>query len=222
ANGKVDREALAALADQDLAARQVNLGSPRDHIELALYQIWKSLLLAPQIGIRDNFFNVGGTSIAAIKMASQIGQAFSIEVPVRVIMAHPTIEALGGWLRSGASLTAAQGNLIEFRRGDGQRNVVCIHPAGGTAFCYLSLAKVLPEQVGVYGVQSPGLNPGESTEPTVEAMAEAYLRLIEPLTSQPLILTGLSFGGLVAYEMARRLTAAGHRRVTLVLLDTQG
>ncbi|MFW9338807.1 phosphopantetheine-binding protein, partial [Glaesserella parasuis] len=95
ANGKVDRDALAALADQDLAARQVNLGSPRDHIELALYQIWKSLLLAPQIGIRDNFFNVGGTSIAAIKMAYQIGQTFAVDVPVRVIMAHPTIEALG-------------------------------------------------------------------------------------------------------------------------------
>ncbi len=51
----------------------------------------------PQIGIRDNFFNVGGTSIAAIKMAYEIGRAFSVEVPVRVILGHPTIEALGGW-----------------------------------------------------------------------------------------------------------------------------
>ncbi|WP_116829127.1 non-ribosomal peptide synthetase [Pseudomonas syringae] len=221
-NGKVDRAALAAQADQDLADRQVNLGSPRDHIELTLYQIWKDLLLVPQIGIRDNFFNVGGTSIAAIKMAYEIGRAFSVEVPVRVILGHPTIEALGGWLRTGASLAAAQDNLIEFRRGAGQRNVVCIHPAGGTAFCYLSLAKELPDSIGVYGVQSPGLNPGESTEPSVEAMADAYLRRIAALTSQPLVLTGLSFGGLVAYEMARRLTAAGHRQVTVVLLDTQG
>ena len=222
ANGKVDRVALTALADQDLANRQVNLSSPRDHIELTLYQIWKSLLLAPQIGIRDNFFNVGGTSIAAIKMAHAIGEAFAVDVPIRVVIGHPTIEALGGWLRAGASPAAAQSNLIEFRRGAGQRNVVCIHPAGGTAFCYLSLAKVLPDSVGVYGVQSPGLNPGEATEPTVEAMAEAYLRLIEPLSAQPLVLTGLSFGGLVAYEMARRLTAAGKRQVTVVLLDTQG
>ncbi|MBV4477560.1 non-ribosomal peptide synthetase [Pseudomonas botevensis] len=222
ANGKVDRAALTALADQQMANRQVNLSSPRDHIELALYQIWKSLLLAPQIGIRDNFFNVGGTSIAAIKMAHEISRMFAVEVPVRVVLSYPTIEALGGWLRVGANPAVAQGNLIEFRRGAGRSNVVCIHPAGGTAFCYLSLAKVLPDGIGVYGVQSPGLNPGESTEPTVEAMAEAYLRLIEPLTAQPLILTGLSFGGLVAYEMARLLTAAGHLQVTVVLLDTQG
>ncbi len=222
ANGKIDRDALRAMADHDLANRQVNLSSPRDHIELALYQIWKGLLLASQIGIRDNFFNVGGTSIAAIKMAHQVREVFGIELPIRVVIGHPTIEALGGWIRSGAGPTTAQGSLIEFRRGAGQRNVVCIHPAGGTAFCYLSLAKVLDESVGVYGVQSPGLNPGETTEPTVEAMAIAYMRLIEPLLAQPLILTGLSFGGLVAYEMARRLTAAGYRQVTVVLLDTQG
>lgn len=222
ANGKVDRSALAAQADADLANHQVNLASPRDHIELALYGIWKDLLLAPQIGIRDNFFSVGGTSIAAIKMAHRIGQAFSVEVPVRVVLSHPTIEALGGWLRAGATPPAAQSNLIEFRPGQGGASVVCIHPAGGTAFCYLSLAKVLPQAVGVYGVQAPGLNPGEATEPTVEAMAEAYLRLIEPLTGKPLVLTGLSFGGLVAYEMARRLEAAGRAQVSLVLLDTRG
>lgn len=222
ANGKVDRAALSALADQEMANRQVNLSSPRDHIELALYQIWKSLLLAPQIGIRDNFFSVGGTSIAAIKMAHEIGRTFSVQVPVRVVLGYPTIEALGGWLRVGANPAAAQSNLIEFRRGVGRHNVVCIHPAGGTAFCYLSLAKVLPDSVGVYGVQAPGLNPGEHPEPTVEAMADAYLRLIDPLVGQPLVLTGLSFGGLVAYEMARRLAAAGQRQVTVVLLDTQG
>lgn len=53
-------------------------------------------------------------------------------------------------------------------------------------------------------------------------MAEAYLRLIEPLLARPLVLTGLSFGGLVAYEMARRLRAAGRGQVSVVLLDTQG
>ncbi|WP_263262415.1 amino acid adenylation domain-containing protein [Pseudomonas sp. RIT-PI-S] len=221
-NGKVDRTALAALAEQDQANRPVNLASPRDHIELTLYGIWKELLLAPQIGIRDNFFSVGGTSIAAIKMAHHIGQAFAVQMPVRVVLSHPTIEALGGWLRAGARPPAAHSNLIEFRAGGNGPAVVCIHPAGGTAFCYLSLAKVLPESAGVYGVQAPGLNPGEATEPTVEAMAAAYLRLIEPLLGRPLVLTGLSFGGLVAYEMARRLNAAGYPRLSLVLLDTRG
>jgi thioesterase domain-containing protein len=101
--------------------------------------------------------------------------------------------------------------------------VVCVHPAGGTAFCYLSLAKVLPTDYGVYGIQSPGVNPGESFLPTVEAMAESYLELISPyLDGGPLVLTGLSYGGSVAYEMGRRLALAGHSGVSVLLLDTQG
>jgi thioesterase domain-containing protein len=141
---------------------------------------------------------------------------------VREIISHPTIEALGGRIRQGVGPAAPQGNLITFRQGEERRNVVCIHPAGGTAFCYLSLAKALPEGYGVYGIQSPGVNPGEAFLPTVEAMAESYLERIEPLLDAPLVITGLSFGGLVAYEMARLLHRDGRRQVSAVLLDTQG
>ncbi|MDQ1722639.1 MAG: hypothetical protein QOI26_2373 [Pseudonocardiales bacterium] len=234
ANGKLDRAALLrqALADGPM---QVNQASPRDHVELTLYKIWARLLLQPDIGIRDSFFDVGGSSISAIKLAHAINEAFGQRLPIQEIVAHPSIEALGARLRRGSG--GPPGNLIEFRVGEprpggprpgasesseARRRVVCVHPAGGTAFCYLSLAKVLPAACGIYGIQSPGVNPGEAFLPTVEAMAEAYLRLIEPLLDGPLVLTGLSYGGLVAYEMGRRLAVAGNTRVSVVLLDTQG
>lgn len=220
-NGKLDRAALLERARTDSPV-QVNQASPRDLVELTLYQIWEGLLLRPEIGIRDNFFDIGGSSISAIKMAHAVREAFGETLPIRDIMLHPTIEALGGRLRQGASgQPQPADNLIEFRKGDGHRRVVCVHPAGGTAFCYLSLAKALPEDCGVYGIQSPGVNPGEAFLPTVEAMAEAYLRLIEPLTDGPLVLTGLSYGGLVAHEMGRRLAETGHTGLSVVLLDTQ-
>ncbi|MET9450561.1 non-ribosomal peptide synthetase [Streptomyces cinerochromogenes] len=220
-NGKLDREALLRRARTAGPAAQVNTSAPRDHVELALYRIWKGLLLHPDIGIRDDFFDIGGTSISAVKLAHAVRETFGVPLPVRDVMLHPTIEALGGRLRQG---TAAQppGSLIAFREGDGRRRVVCVHPGGGTAFCYLPLARALPEDCGVYGVQSPGLNPGETFLPTVEAMAEHYLRLIAPLLDGPLVLTGLSFGGLVAHEMGRRLALAGHTALSVVLLDTHG
>ncbi|MEO6504016.1 MAG: alpha/beta fold hydrolase, partial [Jatrophihabitantaceae bacterium] len=223
ANGKLDRAALLrqALADGPL---QVNQASPRDHVELALYKIWERLLVQPDIGIRDSFFDVGGSSISAIKLAHAINEEFGQRLPISEIVAHPSIEALAARLRRGSG--GPPGNLIEFRPGgadpDERRRVVCVHPAGGTAFCYLSLAKVLPASYGVYGIQSPGVNPGEAFLPTVEAMAEAYLRLIEPMLDGPLVLTGLSYGGLVAYEMGRRLALAGNEHVSVLLLDTQG
>ncbi|MFI6473593.1 amino acid adenylation domain-containing protein [Streptomyces sp. NPDC050516] len=218
-NGKLDRTALLELAHAG-GPTQVNGASPRDHIELTLYQIWQRLLLQAEIGIGDNFFDIGGSSISAIKLAHAIREAFGETLPVRDILQHPTIEALGGRLREGVT-GPPPSNLIEFRAGDGAGRVVCVHPAGGTAFCYLSLAKSLPGSNGAYGIQSPGANPGEAFLPTVEAMAEEYLRLIEPLADGPLVLTGLSYGGLIAHEMGRRLALAGHTELSVVLLDTQ-
>ncbi|WP_425471723.1 non-ribosomal peptide synthetase [Streptomyces cadmiisoli] len=218
-SGKVDRAELLRLA-RERSSTQVNTTSPRDHVEHALYRIWHGILLHRDIGVRDNFFDLGGTSLSAIKMAYEVSETFGRQLPVAEVMLRPTIESLGALLREDA-VRRAPGSLIQFRRGTGPR-AVCVHPAGGTAFCYLPLAAHLPERAGFHGIQSPGVNPGEEVLPSVEAMAEAYLRLLGPIDDQePLVLTGLSYGGLVAHEMGRRLSLAGHRDVSVVLLDTQ-
>ncbi|MGW4058156.1 non-ribosomal peptide synthetase [Amycolatopsis sp. NPDC004747] len=215
-SGKLDRDAVLARA-RSSAPAAVNTTAPRDHVELALLKIWRDLLLHPAIGVSDGFFDVGGTSISAIKLAHAIGAEFGRELPIRDVILHPTIEAQAALLR--ADRPPESGSLIEFRRGDGDARVVCVHPAGGTAFCYLPLSAALPEDAGVLGIQSPGLNPGEEPLPSVEAMAEEYLRLVGPRPGETLVLCGLSYGGLVAYEMGRRL-AEHHPRVSVVLLDT--
>ncbi|MFI8008252.1 amino acid adenylation domain-containing protein [Streptomyces sp. NPDC086010] len=217
-SGKVDRAALLALA-HERTTTQVNTASPRDHVEHSLYRIWRKVLLHPEIGVRDDFFDVGGTSLSAIKMAHAVTEAFGRHLPVAEVMTRPTIEALAALLREdGAGSTP--GSLIEFRAGAGPR-VVCVHPAGGTAFCYLTLAEHLPPEAGLYGIQSPGVNPGEDVLPTVEAMAEEYLRLLGPMDDGPVVLTGLSYGGLVAHRMGEILGRSGRCDVSVVLLDTQ-
>ncbi|WP_326950325.1 amino acid adenylation domain-containing protein [Amycolatopsis sp. NBC_01307] len=214
-SGKLDRDALLAHA-RDTAPAVVNTAAPRDHVELALLRIWRSLLLHPAIGISDDFFDVGGTSISAIKLAHAVGEEFGRELPIRDVIVHPTIEAQAALLR--ADSPPSGGSLIEFRRGAGHQRVVCVHPAGGTAFCYLPLSALLPDDTGVLGIQSSGLNPGEEALPSVEAMAAEYLRLVDPRPDESLVLCGLSYGGLIAHEMGRQL--AGHPRVSVVLLDT--
>ncbi|MFI1487475.1 amino acid adenylation domain-containing protein [Streptomyces sp. NPDC020747] len=223
-SGKVDRtEVLRAVAGT--RAGPVNTAAPRDHVELALYRVWRGVLLHPDIGVSDNFFELGGTSISAIKMASAVQEELGVALPVRDVMLHPTIEALAERVRGDVgdtSQSAEPGSLVEFRAGDERQRVVCVHPAGGTAFCYLPLSAELADDIGVVGLQAPGINPGESTLPGVEAMAEEYLRLVRPRADEALVLCGLSYGGLIAYEMGRRLVAAGHERVSVVLLDTHG
>ncbi|WP_258566218.1 amino acid adenylation domain-containing protein [Streptomyces parvulus] len=220
-NGKVDRAVVLKRADE--APDQVNTAAPRDSVEMAVYRIWRELLLHPAIGITDDFFALGGTSISAIKVAHAIRERFGRAIPVREIMLHPTIEALAARLRDGDAHGAgpAEGNsLVELRPGTGPR-VICVHPAGGTAFCYLPLAAALPGDVNVLGLQAPGIEPGETTLPSIEAMAATYARLVAPRPGEALVLCGLSFGGLIAHEMGRLFAAGGHP-TSVVLLDTHG
>ncbi|WTL49932.1 amino acid adenylation domain-containing protein [Streptomyces sp. NBC_01497] len=217
-SGKLDRAALLALAPA-APSGQVNTASPRDHTEMALHRIWSRVLLHPSIGVCDNFFDIGGTSLSAIKMTHAVREEFGVRLPVQDVLRHPTLEAFAAHVRRG-SAGARSGSLVEFRAGDGRQRVVCVHPAGGTAFCYLSLASALPGHIGVSGIQSPGIEAGEEALPSVRAMAEAYLRLVAPEPGESLVLCGLSYGGLVAHEMGRLLADAGHERLTVVLLDT--
>ncbi|MFD7815703.1 amino acid adenylation domain-containing protein [Streptomyces sp. NPDC059785] len=223
-SGKVDRPAVLRATAAARSGR-VNTATPRDHVEMTLYRIWRRVLLHPDVGIGDNFFELGGTSISAIKMASAVQEELGVPLPVRDVMLHPTIEALAERVRgngAGAPPSAESSSLVQFRAACARRRVVCVHPAGGTAFCYLPLSTALPDDVGVVGLQAPGINPGESLLPGVEAMAQEYLRLVAPRPDEALVLTGLSYGGLIAYEMGRRLVAAGHETVSVVLLDTHG
>jgi amino acid adenylation domain-containing protein len=218
-SGKLDRDALLAQARAECQAA-VNTESPRDHVEMTLYRLWSGVLQHPHIGISDNFFEIGGTSVLAVKLASAIEQEFRRELPIRELMLRPTIEHLAVTLRADRGVSDEE-PVIEFRAGNGRERVVCVHPAGGTAFCYLPLSPLLPERVGVVGVQSPGVNPGGTMAATVEEMARAYLEKIRPRPDEALVICGLSFGAVVAYEMARQLAAARHARLSAVLLDAR-
>lgn len=217
--GKIDRQALAALAPEGPV--QVNADSPRDDIEHQLYDIWSSVLLHPRIGLRDNFFDVGGNSLSTIKIMHRINSAFGTALPVTEIVVHPTIEALGAVIRAGATGGTSQ-NPITFRTGAGAVNVICIHPGGGTAFAYLSLARALPDRIGVYGVQAVGVQDAETPLPDIGAMADHYIGLVRALLDRPCVITGASFGGFVAFEMVRRLKLEGNDNATAVVLDAMG
>lgn len=111
-NGKVDTHALIAMA-QNSNNRQVNTGAPRDDIEMKLYQIWRDILLEKEIGIRDHFFDVGGSSISAIKVMHFVEKQFGVRIPVVDLIKHTTIEALGGLVRG--QLQTQKGNVTPQR-----------------------------------------------------------------------------------------------------------
>jgi surfactin family lipopeptide synthetase A len=194
--------------------------APRDDIEMRLLRLWESLLPAHGFGITDSFFDLGGHSLLLVRLLASIEQAFGRELSVGAVLAHPTIEALAVLLRR-HGVAAAWSPIVELRSPAASIPLFCVHPIGGNVIGYLPLARRLPEGQGFYALQAPGLEIGTEPCSGVEELAALYLdAVVSVWPSGPYRLGGHSFGGLVAFEMARQLRRRGASIDLLVMIDT--
>ncbi len=99
-NGKIDRKALPALFKAGTDSGTEEYLAPRNETEQKLAEIWQEILEVERIGIRDNFFNLGGHSLKMVRMISQIHHKMGLEIALREVFAHPTIEKLSEQIRS--------------------------------------------------------------------------------------------------------------------------
>ncbi|MFF7385292.1 amino acid adenylation domain-containing protein [Streptomyces griseoluteus] len=212
-NGKLDQAALPAPAAAPAGPQPV----PRSRTELDLLHIWERVLGTSGIGIEDDFFEAGGNSLLGVRLISTIRKELGISLPMASLLAAPTVAA------QAASLVAHRPRrsrtLLPLRLGTG-RPTFCVAPVGGTAFCYLDLARSLPGDGPVHGLQSIGVEPGEQPLTSIAEIAAAHLATARAAQPEgPLRLVGWSFGGLVAYEMARQCADSGAEVELLALID---
>jgi acyl carrier protein len=92
-NGKVDKKALPDPEGLGIHSG-VAYEAPRNELEKQMVKIWEELLGKAQIGIRDNFFNLGGHSLKAIQLISRINATFSVRINIVSLFTDPTIESL--------------------------------------------------------------------------------------------------------------------------------
>ncbi|MBX7168198.1 MAG: amino acid adenylation domain-containing protein [Pirellulales bacterium] len=218
-NGKLDRAALPDPAELEMPADRAVV-APRNETERRLRDIWARLLGYGNFGVEDSFFEIGGHSLLAVQMVAQIEREFGRWLPVATLFSRPTIAELAELLRRPATADAVS-PLVPIQRRGAQRPLFCVHPAGGTVFCYLTLAPHLGADQPIYGLQARGLDGEAEPHGTVEEMAAAYLQLVRRQQPQgPYRLAGWSFGGVVAVEMAQQLRALGENVEMLVVFDT--
>jgi acetoacetyl-CoA synthetase len=184
----------------------------------ALTQIWQRVLKRSPIGPEDNFFDLGGHDSLADGMFSEIAKVYSRELPSATICYAPTIAALASLLEQ-TSLPRFS-PFVQLKAG-GEKPPIIIAPGVGGRASFSKLAKHIRTGHPIYGIQARGVDGMEQPLERVEDMAELYLDAfheIEPQGSS--ILIGYSFGGLVALEMAQRLSESGKHVALLVLVDT--
>jgi pimeloyl-ACP methyl ester carboxylesterase len=177
---------------------------PRDPVEIWLARQWQHIL-GFAVGIRENFFGVGGNSLDAASVIDAIFVEFGVQLPLNVLTEHPTVERLATLLRDHAERLS--GPLVAIQDGDGTRPpLFLVHPDNGQAGLYCRLAHALGEEFAVSGIQAAGLYSEAEPRRTVPAMAAAYVdavRAVRP--TGPYLLGGCAIGAAIAYEMAARL-----------------
>jgi hypothetical protein len=182
---------------------------PRDPVEIWLARQWQDVL-GFTVGIRENFFGIGGNSLDAARVINAVLTDFDLQLPLNVLTEHPTVERMAGLLRDRAERLS--GPLVTIQDGDGTRPpLLLVHPDDGQVGAYCRLALALGEEFAVFGLQSVGLYSDAEPGRTVTGMADAYVdavRAASPIGaagSGVCLLGGGAVGAAIAYEMAVRL-----------------
>ena len=220
ANGKVDRGALPRPDEIGRASDRVYIG-PRDLLELQLVQIWEELLGVQPIGVKDDFFKLGGHSMLAARLMARIRQLTGMNLPVAILFNEATVEHLAHTLRQKSDLDSRSPTLVKIRPGQSSSPFFGIHPGGGDVLCYVGLARLLDAKQPFYGLRARGLNKADAAHTRIEDMAAHYIEAIREVQSEgPYMLGGWSLGGVIAFEMAHQLQARGEEVSLLFLMDS--
>ncbi len=218
ANGKVDRYALKAV---DPLSRSIDKTfiAPRTPTESTLAKIWAEVLNIENVGIHDNFFDLGGNSLLAIRLLDQINKQFEHDLPLSQLFLNQTIESLAIALSSKTD-SLAWSPLVPIQPNGSNPAFFCVHPIFGVVFPYYELAHQLGNNQPFYGLQPIGID-GETPLNRIEDMATHYIEALRSVQPKgPYFLGGWSFGGWVAFEMAQQLQNSGEEVALLAVLDT--
>ncbi|SHH54662.1 type I polyketide synthase [Cognatishimia maritima] len=237
---------VSAAADQDSQGFErpdldVDFVAPRNDVERTLTGFWQDLLGIEQVGIQDNFFDLGGHSLIAVRLFAMVKKAYRTEFPISVLFEAPTVEACAALIidrigEEAATATDAPAQaataIAPERR---YTHIVPMHQAGdsdktpfflvagmyGNVLNLRHLAHLVGADRPFYGLQARGLfGDAAPHDDLVEAARDYLVELRQVQPHGPYMLGGFSGGGLTAYELARQLKAEGEEVSLLVMLDT--
>ncbi|HEX3187053.1 MAG TPA: amino acid adenylation domain-containing protein [Pyrinomonadaceae bacterium] len=213
-NGKVDYDALPK-PDTWPDVRN-SFVAPRNLVELQIADIWEDVLNLRPVGVTDNFFDLGGHSVLALRVTAQIEKVFGVEIPLSAFFDGGTISRLAELVLNKTHTPPR--HLVPIQKGDSKRPIFFVHPIGGGVVCYAYLARRLGPDQPVYGLAALEV---DDPHTQVATMAAAYLEEIRTVQPHgPYYIGGWSFGAYVAFEIARQLKQQDEEVGLLAILDS--
>jgi amino acid adenylation domain-containing protein len=218
-NRKVNRKALEKSSGRRLTGATVS--APRNGVENRLCALWQDLLRHRRVGIHDNFFDLGGHSLLAMRLLTGLEKQFGAKISLATLFAAPTIAEMARLI--GNSESSVELSLASHFRGSGTGIPLFYIPGiAGLEFLPKLIANRVGESGRFYdGFEYPGLNGKEPIPARVEELASSLVPQLEKVWPEgSCFLAGYSFGGTVAFELARQLQAKGRDVPLVVMLDS--
>lgn len=217
------KRADAVLHARPLAARPTRRESvaPRTPREREIAAMMADVLGVSSLGVTDDFFELGGTSLGAMRLAVMLEQRFGVAVTMSAFAASPTVEGLIEAVDDGAASRAERGYQPIVAIRSPRRPVFLVHPVGGTVMCYRPVADHLPSDQPLYALQASGLDVGTEPIDSMDAIAQTYAdAIVDVQPHGPYTIGGWSLGGLISFAVARCLIERGHEVANLFLIDS--
>jgi thioesterase domain-containing protein/acyl carrier protein len=194
--------------------------APQDDVESRLVELWEAAFEIRAIGIDQDFFELGGDSLLAARLFTRIEKTFEMDLPLAALLEAPSIKQLAGTIRGRKTCSSKTYSMVVVQPSGTKPPLFCIPGHGGGIVNLRNLSRFLGTDQPLVALTPQG-HSGEKLNKTVEDMATHYLREIRTVQSRgPYFLSGLCFGGMVAYEIARLLKTQGEEVALLALFNT--
>ncbi|HEX7938793.1 MAG TPA: phosphopantetheine-binding protein, partial [Gemmatimonadaceae bacterium] len=218
ASGKLDRRALPSpfSADTGVAPTFAATAAPNaDSITRAITEAWQQVLGVASVGLHDDFFEIGGSSLTGAQVVERLEHDFGIRLTLTTLLKHSTVAELGAALQSDDAKHRGF-KLVRLRSGDGAPALLCIPGVRGRPAGVFALNERLSDARTVFAMDAEH---ADLDGLSVAQVATHYASVALATHPGPYCVVGYSFGGIFALETARALQTAGAQVTHLVLLD---
>ena len=196
--------------------------APRNETEIRLVQIWETAFGRDRIGVHDNFFDLGGKSLMAVRMFTTINSTLKQKLPPTAILESPTIAQLANVIQIEKEQTTTDDwkNLVPIKAGGSKRPLFCLHAGGGHVFFYGPLASSMEEDRPVYALQPSGIFGQDEFHQSIEEMAVDYVEEIQKVQKNgPYNILVYCFSTALGLEMSKIFSGQGEHS-NLIIMDT--
>lgn len=219
--GKIDHHALPALKDASFNTDNKYI-APSSFSEQVLVNIWHDVLDVKLISVQDDFFQLGGNSLLAVKLLAKINKVFVSNLTVAWVFQYNTIKRQAEEIKQAEAYSSYK-PIVQFKKTLSEKQIpfIFIHPGNAGAEVYQELAENLSDQISFYALESYNLYSNKHFICSIKKLAALYIKYIKKIqVNGPYYLGGWSLGGLIACEIAQQLFSQKENVMKIYLLDT--